>query len=166
MTITLSRRHLLGAATILVAGSIPLRRADAADIDPAGVVRGYMDAWNAHDAEAASRFLAESVTYYDASVGLTRGRDEARDKVIAGFLNAAPDAVWERRGEIVVQGTSAAFEWTFSGTNTGAWPDGTPATGKVFRFDGATVMTVEEGLIWRQSDYYDALGFYKQLGLM
>ena len=29
-----------------------------------------------------------------------------------------------------------------------------------------SLFRVEEGKIVRQSDYYDALGFYKQLGLM
>ena len=48
----------------------------------------------------------------------------------------------------------------------GAWGDGTAATNKPFAFTGASVFTVKDGKITAQSDYYDALGFYKQLGLM
>ncbi len=42
-------------------------------------------------------------------------------------------------------------------------PD-TPATGKPFSFNGVTFMRVENGKIVSQSDYYDGLGFQKQLG--
>jgi ketosteroid isomerase-like protein len=59
-----------------------------------------------------------------------------------------------------------SFEWEFKGTNTGAWSDGTAATGKPFAITGASMFTVRDGKIAAQSDYYDALGFYKQLGLM
>ena len=48
----------------------------------------------------------------------------------------------------------------------GAWGDGTKPTGKHFAFSGASVFAVKDGKIATQSDYYDALGFYKQLGLM
>ena len=66
----------------------------------------------------------------------------------------------------MVEGDHVAFEWEFSGTNTGPWGDGTAATGKPFAFTGASMFTVKDGKIAAQSDYYDALGFYKQLGLM
>jgi predicted ester cyclase len=107
------------------------------------------------------------VVYYDASVGKPiEGREEAKTGVIDNFLKAAPDAKWTVKGEPVVQGDRVAFEWEFSGTNSGEWADGTAATGKHFAFTGASVFTVKDGKIASQSDYYDALGFYKQLGLM
>lgn len=139
----------------------------AAAQDALSVVDGYLAAWNAHDSAAAAEFLAEDVVYYDASVGTpVEGRDAAKMQVIDAFLNAAPDAVWTRDGDAVVSDGAVAFEWTFGGTNSGDWADGTKATGKSFRFNGMSLFRVEEGKIVRQSDYYDALGFYKQLGLM
>lgn len=135
--------------------------------DALSVVDGYLAAWNAHDSAAAAEFLADNVVYYDASVGTpVEGRDAARTQVIDAFLNAAPDAVWARDGEAIVSDGAVAFEWTFGGTNSGDWADGTKATGKSFSFHGMSLFRVEEGRIVRQSDYYDALGFYKQLGLM
>lgn len=135
--------------------------------DALAVVDGYMAAWNAHDSAAAAEFLAEGAVYYDASVGTpVEGREAAKTQVIDAFLNAAPDAAWTRDGDAVVSGNSVAFEWTFGGTNTGAWADGTAATGKTFSFHGMSMFRVEEGKIVHQADYYDALGFYKQLGLM
>ena len=135
--------------------------------DALSVVDGYMAAWNAHDSAAAADFFADGVVYYDASVGTpVEGKDAAKTQVVDAFLNAAPDAVWTREGDALVSGDSVAFEWTFGGTNTGNWADGTNATGKSFSFHGMSFFHVEDGKITRQSDYYDALGFYKQLGLM
>lgn len=135
--------------------------------DALAVVDGYLAAWNAHDGAAAAAILAEDASYFDASVGTpVSGREAAKTQVIDAFLNAAPDAVWARDGDPVVAGGSVAFEWTFSGTNSGDWADGTKATGKAFSFHGMSMFRVEGDKIVTQADYYDALGFYKQLGLM
>lgn len=135
--------------------------------DALSVVDEYLAAWNAHDSAAAAALLAEDASYYDSSVGTAvQGREAAKTEVIDAFLNATPDAKWVRDETAVVDGDHVAFEWTFSGTNTGDWSDGTAATGKQFSFEGMTMMTVTNGEITAQSDYYDALGFYTQLGLM
>ncbi len=135
--------------------------------DAIDTVNGYLAAWNAHDSTAAAAFFADNVEYYDASVGTpVQGADAAKTQVIDAFLNAAPDAVWAMDGDAIVSGDYVAFEWTFSGTNTGDWADGTPATGKTFEIHGASVFHVVDDKIMHQADYYDALGFYTQLGLM
>ncbi len=158
------RRGFLTAAAVALA--LPLAPAFADD-SAQGVVEAYLAAWNAHDSAAAAGHFADNVVYYDASVGTPiEGSEAAKTGVIDNFLNAVPDAVWQMKGAPVVQGDHVAFEWTFSGTNTGAWGDGTAATGKAFTLTGASMFTVQGGKIVAQSDYYDALGFYKQLGLM
>ena len=122
----------------LAAGAAPQTSlaADSAD----AVVQAYLAAWNAHDSAKAASFFADNVVYYDASVGKPiEGQDAAKTGVIDNFLNAVPDAVWTMKGEPVVQGDRVAFEWEFSGTNTGPWGDGTAATGKHFSFTGASV---------------------------
>lgn len=48
---------------------------------------------------------------------------------------------------------------------SGDWADGTKATGKKFSIRGATLIRVKDGKILFDGDYYDAYGFYKQLGL-
>jgi steroid delta-isomerase-like uncharacterized protein len=159
------RRQFLStaaAAAALLAVSPAL-----ADDSAAWIVKDYVAAWNAHDSARAASYFADNVTYYDASVGKpVEGRDAAKAGVIDNFLNAVPDAVWTIKGEPVAEGDRVSFEWEFSGTNTGDWGDGTKATGKKFSFAGASMFSVADGKIVTQSDYYDALGFYKQLGLM
>lgn len=157
------RQFLFSAAAAAMLATAPSFAADSAQ----SVVEAYVAAWNAHDSAKAAGYFAENVTYYDASVGTpVEGREAAKTGVIDNFLNAAPDAVWKMKGAPVVQDDRVSFEWEFSGTNTGAWADGTAATGKAFSFTGASMFTVKDGKIVSQNDYYDALGFYKQLGLM
>ena len=160
------RRQLFAVAgSLALAGTMPLPSWAAESAD--AVVKAYVAAWNAHNSAKAAGYFADGVVYFDASVGKPiEGKDAAKTGVIDNFLNAAPDAKWEMKGEPVIQGDRVAFEWEFSGTNTGPWGDGTKATGKHFAFTGASVFSVKDGKIATQSDYYDALGFYKQLGLM
>jgi steroid delta-isomerase-like uncharacterized protein len=157
------RRQLLQAAAL--AALLPVAPVHAQD-SPQSVVEAYVAAWNAHDSARAASYFADDVTYYDASVGTPAEGREAATAVIDGFLTAAPDAAWTMTGAPLVQDDRVAFEWEFKGTNTGPWGDGTAATGKPFAFTGASVFTVQDGKITSQADYYDALGFYKQLGLM
>ncbi|MDB5539663.1 MAG: polyketide cyclase, partial [Devosia sp.] len=122
-------------------------------------------AWNFHSVERAARYFADNVVYFDASVGTpVEGKAAATSGVVANFINAVPDLIWGIRGRPIVSGDRVAFEWVFSGTNTGAWADGTAASNKRFTIPGASVFVIRDGLIVSQSDYYDALGFFKQLG--
>jgi steroid delta-isomerase-like uncharacterized protein len=151
------------AALAIAAGlaSSPL----AAQNAPREVADAYMAAWNAHDADAAAALLADDVTYLDVTVGEPqKGRAAARDNVIKLFMTAVPDLTWKMTSAPVESADGIAFEWTFAGTNTGAWGPETPATGKAFSFDGVTFMRVENGKIVYQGDYYDGLSFQKQLG--
>ncbi|WP_172144447.1 ester cyclase [Pseudomonas tumuqii] len=136
----------------------------AAD-DAKAIVDGYMAAWNAHDAEQAATFLAEDAVYFDATVGTPQnGKAAARDNVIRVFITAVPDLTWKMTSAPIVGPDGIAFQWTFSGTNSGAWGPDTPATGKPLSFEGVSFIRIKDGKIAYQGDYYDALGFNKQLG--
>ncbi len=137
------------------------------EIETIGLVDGYMSAWNAHDAARAAAYMADDVVYFDATVGVPQvSRDSALKNVIQAFITAAPDCEWTRDDSPPIIGASGvAFQWTFTGTHTGPFADGTKATGKKFSFKGATVMRFKDGKIAYQGDYYDAYGFLKQLGL-
>jgi steroid delta-isomerase-like uncharacterized protein len=155
------RGWVIGALLAVAATTSAL----AADMTPRQVADAYMAAWNAHDPEAAAALMADDVTYLDATVGEPqKGREAARDKVIKLFVTAAPDLTWKMTSEPIESANGIAYEWTVAGTNTGAWGPDTPATGKSFSFNGETFMRVENGKIVYQGDYYDSLGFQKQLG--
>jgi steroid delta-isomerase-like uncharacterized protein len=158
---TFGRRAALAAVMII---AFVTNAASAADMAAADVAKGYLAAWNAKDVDKAASFYANEVEYFDVTVGEAhKGRDAARE-VVQTFVTAAPDLKWEMKGDPIVSDNGIAFQWTFSGTNTGAWGPDTPATNKPFSFDGVTFMRVKDGKITYQGDYYDGYGFGKQLG--
>jgi steroid delta-isomerase-like uncharacterized protein len=135
--------------------------------DALSVVQNYLAAWNTHDSTAAASFMVDDVSYFDATIGKPLvGRELAKTQIIDSFIQAVPDAKWSMVGDPVVTGENVAFEWTFVGTNSGDWADGTPATNKAFVLQGMSMFQITGDKIVRQADYYDALGFYVQLGLM
>jgi steroid delta-isomerase-like uncharacterized protein len=149
---------------LLALGSLALSRAVLAE-DMVAIVDSYIEAWNAHDAAKAVSFFTEDGEYYDSSVGTPqKGHEAVQKNVIQSFMTAAPDSVWTRKGDIIVGADAVAFEWTYKGTNTGVWGDGTAAANKPFDFSGATIIRFKEGKIQFQGDFYDAHTFYKQLG--
>ena len=155
------RGWVIGALLAVAAITSALAR----DMTPRQVADAYVAAWNAHDPDAAAALMADDVTYLDATVGEPqKGREAARDKVIKLFVTAAPDLTWKMTSEPIESANGIAYEWTFAGTNTGAWGPDSPATNKSFSFNGVTFMRVENGKITYQGDYYDSLGFQKQLG--
>lgn len=155
-------RWLVLALAISVPAALPAQ----APAGPVAVVDAYMAAWNAHDAARAAGYMTDDVEYYDASTPAPqKGRSNAQKNVIQAFMTAAPDCRWTRSGTPVMDQSGIAFQWTFEGTNTGAWGDGTKATGKHFKFSGLTLVRIRGGKIAYQGDYYDAYGFFKQLGL-
>ena len=94
----------------------------ARDMTPRQVAEAYLAAWNAHDVAAAAAFMADDVTYLEVTVGEPqKGRDAARDKIIKLFMTAAPDLTWKITGEPIESANGIAYEFTFAGTNTGAW---------------------------------------------
>jgi len=136
-----------------------------ADDDVAAMVRKYIGAWNSHDAKSTARYLAGDFTWYEPSSGNpVEGRDKVIGTVIAPILVAVPDFVWEMLGKPIVAGDMLALQWRKSGTNSGAWGDGKPASDKRFVMLGASVFSLRDGKLATQSDYADMLDFYRQMG--
>lgn len=129
------------------------------------LIADYMAAWNSHDPEQAGSFFADDGVYVDASVGTPQvGRRAAIDNVISVFMRAVPNCKWEMRGEPIATGDSIAFEWNFSGINTGGWGGGVPATNQKLNLRGVSFVRIKNGKIAYQGDYYDAATMNKQMG--
>lgn len=123
---------------------------------PLTVVQDYMAAWNAHDSAKAAQYLATDVVYYDAANGTpVKGKDHAEKEVIGAFIKAVPDLRWKMTGKPVYDHDTIAFRWQFSGKNSGEWA-GAPATNNAIKFEGVSYITINNGKITWQGDYYDA----------
>ena len=127
-----------------------------ADVSPLTVVKDYMSAWNAHDSAKAAQYLANDVVYYDAASGApVKGKNNAEKEVIGAFIKAVPDLTWKMTSKPVYDHDTIAFRWEFSGKNSGEWA-GNPATNNQIKFEGVSYITVNNGKITWQGDYYDS----------
>lgn len=146
--------HLPGDETSLTASE--LRNLDS--------VADVLPHWNAHDVEKVLDFYHPDITWHNVAMEETyQGSMQVR-----GFLNsliaAFPDLQFEVSWRIA-RGDEVAEEWTLSGTHRGDFL-GIPATGKPFRLDGMSHLTMVDGLFLRDEFYFDSAGFMRQVGLL
>ena len=67
--------------------------------------------------------------------------------------------------DIFGQGDRIVKHWNFKGTHTGEF-FGIPATGKDVDVDGVTLVTMKDGKIAQEQDFFDNYVFMQQLGLI
>ena len=125
----------------------------------------WATAWSSHDPERVLALFTDDCVYEDVPFGVvTRGKEELRS-----FANGAFAAVPDFKVELTSRfgaGQWAGMEWVMSGTHKGDFP-GMPATGKRFSsVRGATIIEVQAGKFRRNSDYWDAATFMRQVGLL
>jgi steroid delta-isomerase-like uncharacterized protein len=125
----------------------------------------WATAWSSNDPELILVLFADDCVFEDVTFGLiARGKEELRSFANRAFA-AIPDFKYGLRSRF---GTSewAVIEWVMSGTHKGDLP-GIPATGKRFSsVRGSTIFELDGGKIRRESDYWDAATFMKQVGVL
>jgi len=142
-----SRLAVLFALSLaLTAGQV-----QAAAEDARLIANRYLDAWNDHDAEAASALLDPKVQYFDSGAATTEiSRTQARDRIVKVTLKAVPDLQVKMVHKPVIGPRSIAFEWELTGNRV-------TATGKQpVKIRGASIMKIRDGRIWYLGDYYDS----------
>ncbi len=125
-------------------------------------------AWSSaenNDPERVLALFADDCVFEDVTFGVVaRGKEELRSLVNRAFA-AVPDFKYGLTSRFAAS-QWAVIAWVMSGTHTGDWP-GIPATGKRFSsVRGSTILELEAGKIRRESDYWDAATFMKQVGLL
>jgi steroid delta-isomerase-like uncharacterized protein len=125
-------------------------------------------AWSSGDSSDPEQILAlftDDCVFEDVTFGVVaRGKEELRSFATGAFA-AVPDFRYRLRSRFATS-RWAAIEWVMSGTHNGDFP-GIPATGKRFSsVRGSTILELEAGKIRRESDYWDAATFMKQVGLL
>jgi steroid delta-isomerase-like uncharacterized protein len=129
------------------------------------LLKNYLAAWNEHDADKAGSFMDGNVEYFDAAfAGMQNGKDAAVEHGIKVFLRGVPDLNWEIRSDPVASADGVAYEWTFTGTNTGTW-GGVHATNQKIQLKGVGFIRIRDGKIIYQAVYYDSATLNRQLGL-
>jgi len=129
------------------------------------IARNNFNSWNRHDADAIVAAYAEGGVYInpDLPEGIAGA---AIGDFAKGLWTIFPDfsldliSIGDMGGELI------ALEWVAHGTNTGAFPDGTPATGRKVTLQCAGFDQYEGTKIRRAKAYFDRLGLHKQLGFI
>ena len=94
---------------------------------------------------------------------VNRGKKEIKD-FLKGTFVWSPDLKFDLKSFFSAGGRIAS-EWVMTGTHAGEL-GGIPATGKRFSLRGASIGELREGKISRNSDYYNAVSFLQQVGLL
>jgi steroid delta-isomerase-like uncharacterized protein len=117
------------------------------------------------DLERVLALFADDGVFEDATFGVVvRGKEDLR-RYVRGAFAAVPDFTYGVTSRFAAS-QWAAIEWVMSGTHKGDFP-GMPATGKRFSsVRGVSILELEAGKIRRESDYWDAATFMKQVGLL
>jgi steroid delta-isomerase-like uncharacterized protein len=120
----------------------------------------WVDAWNAHDADAVAVLFTRDALYEDVAFGsVNHGPDEIR-AFAQFFFAAVPDLRVTLVASSLEDGRGT-IEWVFSGTDRGVY-----GTGKTFAVRGVAVLETRGGKISRNSDYEDLATILRQLGLL
>jgi steroid delta-isomerase-like uncharacterized protein len=129
------------------------------------VLDDWATAWSSHDTTKVLALFTDDCVYEDVTFGVVNhGKEELR-AFADGTFAAIPDFKIELTARFVA-GNWAAMEWVMSGTHKGDFP-GMPATGKRFSAVwGTTIVELQGGKIRRNSDYWDAATFMRQVSLL
>lgn len=141
----------------------PRRSARVKAVEEAG--RAYFAAISARDADgAAAAFHPEGIDDI-VPLGVFRGPGEVR-AFFSEMFAAIPDAAMTVT-RVVADHEVAGVEWRLTGTFTGGAFQGIEPTGKRVELRGFDVMEIdEEGLITRNTGYYDGAAFARAIGLL
>jgi steroid delta-isomerase-like uncharacterized protein len=119
------------------------------------LVEAWAKTWSGGP-EGLERFVAlfdDDCHYEDVPTGSIAGGKEQLAGFYQAVMVAAPDHTL-KLVSIVANEHGAGAEYVVTGTHTGDFP-GLPATGKPFRFRGASILKMRGGKIQQSIDYWD-----------
>lgn len=126
------------------------------------IAKQYMDAWNAHDADAIIKTFTSNGTYNDPATGEITG-DAIGDNA-KRLWSAFPDLLFEIMSLSEAGAGKVVAEWIMKGTNTGSF-HGLPPTERTISLAGVDVMEIGTDGIMSVKGYFDTKTLSEQLGL-
>lgn len=142
------------AAALLVGPGVLLAQDATPEAGMPAILQAYEDAWSSGDAAQVAALYTETATRDDVpSAMISHGRP-AIEAFAAGLFKVDDDIVMDVTDGFVGENWAVA-EWTYHGIQL--------ASGKEVTFRGASVLELENGLISRESDYYDLPEMQQQI---
>jgi steroid delta-isomerase-like uncharacterized protein len=124
--------------------------------------RQYLDAWNAHKADAIVATFVPGGTYTDPTTGEIAG--EAIGANARRLWEGFPDLSFQTVSLAAAGSGRVVAEWLMKGTNTGSFM-GLPPTGRAVSLPGIDVIEVGAEGIAAVKGYFDTRVVPEQLGL-
>lgn len=149
-------------ALVLSLGCQPQNANTAAKSRAGAMVDKVMKMWNEGNMELAGEIYNDDVIRHDFALNQDFTGLEEQKKYIEQNRAAFPDLKLAVK-EIVVEGDTLAFMWSFTGTNTGDM-ENMPATGKAVSFTGLSLAHLANGKVSEIWDFYNQLSILQQLG--
>jgi steroid delta-isomerase-like uncharacterized protein len=129
------------------------------------LMRAVFAALTKRDLEALASMWHEEVVEDFVVLGVFRGRAAAR-AFFAELFAAVPDLEFQTERILEAGGSIAVGQWKIRGTFSGGPFQGIEPTGRRVELRGVDVMEFEDGLLRRNTIYYDGLSFARQIGLL
>ena len=126
------------------------------------VRRVFLELINKGNLDVADEVFAPGYVFRDPLLSETVRGPEGFKRLIAGYLEAAPDARITIHDQIA-EGDTVMTRWTAHGTHTGDLM-GYPATGKRYELPGVLVSRLTAGKIVEDWEFRDDLGMLQQVG--
>jgi len=126
--------------------------------------RKYFGALQARDAKAMAACWSEDGIEDIVPLRVMRGPKEV-EEFFSGLFGALPDAETTIHN-VVASDRQAAVEWRTVGTFTGTPFEGVEATGGRLELRGLDLLEIEDGVILKNTAYYDGAAFMRQLGML
>ena len=131
---------------------------------PGDVAKAIFDGVARRDPDAVVAFNAEDCVDHFVALGAFHGREAVRALFVELFA-AFPDFTMSV-DRIVGDDTTAAVQWRAVGTFSGGPFRGVAATGRPVAISGCDVMEITDGVLHRNTIYYDGASFARQIGLL
>ena len=126
--------------------------------------RAAFDAFIARDVDTLlSNWHPEGIQDWVA-LGIFRGHEEIRELMTSLFASM-PD-IDMRVEQVTADERRCVIQWRSAGTHTGPAFMGIDPTGRRLEMRGVDVMEVEDGLVVRNTVYYDGAAFARGLGML
>jgi len=128
------------------------------------VARSLFEALQAHDLDAVMANWSEDGVEDAVPIGILRGKDEIRENV-RGLFAGAPDLQVTLENIVADEGR-AVMQWRGAGTFTGEPFNGIEPTGRHIELRFIELLEVEDGLVVRNTVYYDGASLARQIGML
>lgn len=129
----------------------------------AEIVSAFFDAYNRHDAKAATGLYEEACSHTDVAFGGRREGRAALGEGLAGFLRMMPDAEWRER-ERIYAGSEAVVVYTLTGAVVPRPKPGEAVDApRPIELAGIFLFEIGETGIRSTRDYWDKAEFLRQM---